>query len=73
MDFAFLTMRQGLLGKARRFMVAKPVLTAERIMEITRLDPGPELGKVLGELKKLQFLGEIKNETNAVAWLSRRF
>ena len=72
-DFAFLTMRQGLLMKAERFMVAKPVLTAERIMEITRLGPGPELGNVLGELKRLWFLGEIKNETDAVAWLSGRF
>ena len=72
-DFAFLTMRQGLLMKAERFMVAKPVLTAERIMEITHLGPGPELGNVLGELKRLWFLGEIKNETDAVAWLSGRF
>jgi len=72
-DFAFQTMRQGLLKKAERFMVAKPVLTAERIMEITRLGPGPELGNVLGELKRLWFLGEIKNETDAVAWLSGRF
>jgi tRNA nucleotidyltransferase/poly(A) polymerase len=72
-DFAFLTMRQGLLEKAERFMVTKPVLTAERIMEITRIGPGPELGNVLGELKRMWFLGEIKNETDAVAWLSRRF
>ena len=72
-DFAFLTMRQGLLKRAERFMVAKPVLTAERIMEITRLGPGPGLGIVLGELKRLWFLGEIKNETDAVAWLSGRF
>lgn len=72
-DFAFLTMRQGLLRKAERFMVATPVMTTERIMEITRLGPGPELGNVLGELKKLRFLGEIKNETHAVVWLSGRF
>ena len=72
-DFSFLTMRQGLLTKARSFMVAESVLTSERIMEITRLGPGPELGNILGELKKLQFLGEIKKEKDAVVWLSGRF
>lgn len=72
-DFSFLTMRQGVLKKAERFMVAKPVLTAERVMEITRIGQGPELGNVLRELRKLQFLGEIRNETDGVAWLSGRF
>jgi hypothetical protein len=72
-DFSFLTMRQGLVAKAKRFMVAKPVLTAERIMGVGRLVPGPELGKVLEELRKLYFLGKIKNEKDAVAWLSGRF
>jgi tRNA nucleotidyltransferase/poly(A) polymerase len=72
-DFAFLTMRRDLLMRAEKFMAIKPVLTAERIMEITRLGPGPELGNVLAELKRLLFLGEIKNETDAVAWLAGRF
>ena len=72
-DFAFLTMRQSMLRKARRFMIATPVLTAERIMEITRIGPGPQLGNVLKELKELCFLGEIKNEKDAVVWLSRWF
>lgn len=72
-DFSFLTMRQGLVAKAKKFMVAKPLLTAERIMEVARLGPGPELGKVLEELRKLHFLGKIKNEKDAVVWLSGRF
>jgi len=72
-DLAFLTMRRGLLTKARRFMMSKPPLNAEKIMEITRIGPGPELGGVLEELRERWFLGEIKDERDAMAWLAGRF
>lgn len=72
MDFALLAGREKLLKKAERFMNIQPVLPAEKVMEITALGGGPGLGALLKEMRCLQFIGKIRNEKDARAWLSKR-
>lgn len=72
-DFAVLTREQRLFSAAKRFLNMGVVLSAERIMEITGLGSGPELGTLLKKLRRMQFLGEIRSENGAVKWLRRQF
>lgn len=72
MDFALLARREKLLKKAERFMNIQPALPTEKVMEITALVGGPGLGALLKEMRRLQFIGKIRNEKDARAWLSKR-
>ncbi len=70
LDFALLTRNMRFLKKAERFLRIPSVLPSEDVMKITGLGSGPELGRVLHEMKKLQFLGKIKDEKDARKWLA---
>ncbi len=69
-DFALLTRSLRLLKKTRRFLGIKPALSAERVMQITGLCPGPELGRALHEMKKMQFLRKIRVGRDLEKWLA---
>lgn len=69
-DFVLLTRNMRFLKKAERFLRISSVLPSEEVMKITGLGSGPELGRVLHEMKELQFLGKIKNEKDARKWLA---
>lgn len=68
-DFAILTRRRRLVREAVRFSGMKPVITAEEIIKVTHAS-GPKIGELINEMKKLHFLGKIRNEEDARAWLS---
>ena len=68
-DFALLTGKMRLLRKAAGFLQLHPLLAAEEVMEISGLVAGPKLGRVLRTLKKMQFLGKIRDEREAREWL----
>ncbi|HWR58610.1 MAG TPA: hypothetical protein VN328_06960, partial [Thermodesulfovibrionales bacterium] len=71
MDFAILRQRRSLLREAERFLSMRPVLSAQTVMDITGCRPGRELGALLKEMKKMQFLGRIRDEDEALRWLSQ--
>lgn len=70
MDFALLTGRKRFLKKAKKFMNISPALPTNKVMEITGLGSESKLGAVLKGMRRLQFLGKIKNEKDARVWLS---
>ena len=72
MDLALLTKKVSFHRKAERFLQISPVLAAEEVMRVTGLGSGPELGRILHEMKKVQFLGKIKDEEGARKWLAGR-
>ncbi|MCL4477158.1 MAG: hypothetical protein M1508_13200 [Nitrospirae bacterium] len=72
MDFALLTKKMRFLKKVERFLQVRSVLAAEEVMRVTGLEAGPELGRVLHDMRKLQFLGKIKDEEGARKWLRGR-
>ncbi len=69
-DFALLTRNLRLLKKARRFLDIQPALPVEKVMEISGLSSGPELGRTLREMKKMQFLRKIRAGRDAGKWLA---
>ena len=70
MDFALLTRRRRFVKEAERFLSMKNLLPAERVMEITGSGEGPKLGLLIKEMRKMQFLGELRDENDAIKWLS---
>jgi len=71
-DFALLTRKVSFLRKAERFLQIPFVLAAEEVMRITGRESGPELGRILHDMRKLQFLGKIRDEKDALKWLCGR-
>lgn len=69
MDLAVLTRRKRLLDDAERFLNIKQTLSTKNIIGITGAR-GPEIGKLIKEMRCLQFTGKINNEDDAVGWLS---
>ena len=69
MDFAVLTRRKRLLDDAERFLNIKQALSTRKIIGITGAR-GPEIGKIIKEMRCLQFIGKINKEEDAIAWLS---
>jgi tRNA nucleotidyltransferase/poly(A) polymerase len=69
LDFGFLTGRLRYLRKAERFLRIPRVASTDEIMKIAGLSPGPDVGLILREMKKLQFLGTIIDHTDALTWL----
>jgi len=70
MDFALLRQSLRLVKEAERFLRTPPLLSAEKVMDMTGLTPGPELGRVLREIKKMQFLKKITNGIDAAERVS---
>lgn len=71
-DFALLTRRPVFVREAERFLNMENLLSSERIMEITGLPPGTELGVLINEMRKMQFTGKLRNENDAARWLLKR-
>ncbi len=69
MDIALLSRKPGFVAEAGRFLRMKAFLPAQTVMKITGLRPGPELGGTLKEMKKLQFLGKLRDKNGAAKWL----
>jgi tRNA nucleotidyltransferase/poly(A) polymerase len=72
LDVALLARKTGMLRKAGRFLQTPSLLAADEVMRVTGLTSGPELGRVLHDMKKQQFLKKIRDERDARNWLSRR-
>lgn len=69
-DLALLSRRQRFLKRAERFMKISRLISPEDIMEMKGIGPGSELGRILSEMKRQQFLGKIKDERDALKWLA---
>lgn len=69
MDIALLSRREGFVREAERFLMIRPLLRAEDIIDITGIRTGPELGIVINEMRRGQFLGRIKDAEDARALL----
>ncbi len=69
-DLVLLSRRQRFLKTAERFMRIPRLMSSENIMEVKGIGPGSELGRILYEMKRQQFLGKIKDEKDALKWLA---
>ncbi|GAB4411534.1 MAG: CCA tRNA nucleotidyltransferase [Thermodesulfovibrionales bacterium] len=65
MDIALLSRRGRFVREAERFLMIRPLLRAEEIIDITGIRTGPELGTIINEMRRGQFLGRIKDEEDA--------
>ncbi len=57
------------LRTGRKLAGAPPLLGAEEVMEVTGVSPGPELGRLLKELRNARIRGEIRTAGGARRWL----
>lgn len=73
-DMVILNYSTGLQRKAARFLkiMRKGLLTPDEIMSEMEIKSGPQLGKIIIELKKLQFENKLKNRKQALRWLERK-
>jgi tRNA nucleotidyltransferase/poly(A) polymerase len=73
-DLLLLTGHTALLADLKRFerIQTRGLIGAEEIMTITGLGSGPRLGRVIREMKRLQFAGELSTRQAARRWLSSR-
>jgi tRNA nucleotidyltransferase/poly(A) polymerase len=73
-DLLVLTGQVELLGDLKRFkrIQDRGLLGAEEIMEISGIGSGPRLGRVLRDMKRLQFAGELRTRQAARRWLANR-
>ncbi len=74
-DILILTGNIKHLNQAERFkkIWKKSFLTADEIMDITKLGEGIELGKLIYRLKKMQFEGKLKSKKDAVRWIKKAY
>ncbi|HDH01990.1 MAG TPA: CCA tRNA nucleotidyltransferase [Nitrospirae bacterium] len=65
--------REDLYAKAKRYLTisGNPVLDGEDIAEITGVEEGPAVGRLLYEVKKAQFAGKISDSKDAADYLKR--
>ena len=70
-DLLILSGNTKLLGRFERFrkIWKRSLLTSEEIMDLTELKGGVKLGKLIYELKKMQFEGRLKTKRQAVKLL----
>jgi len=50
-------------------LMGKPYAGGNDVMKVLGIAPGPEIGRVLEQMRLLQFKGKIKDRTEALAWL----
>ncbi|MBI4823284.1 MAG: CCA tRNA nucleotidyltransferase [Nitrospirae bacterium] len=72
-DLLILTGKTGFIPDANRFLriMKKGILSTVKIMAETGIKPSPELGKVIKELKMLEFSGVIRTKKDALRELKR--
>ena len=71
-DFALRTQKKRVLAEARRFIRLKPCLSAREILLHSGLSPGPKVGILLKELRRMQFSRRIEGKNEARRWLAER-
>ena len=71
-DFALLTRRKRVFAEATRFLQLKTFLSAEEILLLSGLQPGPQLGALLRELRRMQFSQRVTSQSEARRWLVER-
>lgn len=73
-DFLIISRSTRLFNEAVRFrsILQKGILSSEEIMGITNITGGVQFGKIIYQLKKLQFEGRIKTKQQAVKWLKEQ-
>lgn len=71
-DLLVLSGNLKLLPEAERFkkIWRKGILSSEKIMSVTGLREGVDLGRIIYRLKKLQFEGKLKTKKDALKWLN---
>lgn len=72
-DLLILTGKTGFIKDANSFLriMKKGILSAEEIMKKTGIKPGPELGNIIKELKRLEFSGVIRTRQDALREVKR--
>ncbi len=70
-DLLIIKGRLDLLKEYRRFknIMKKSLLSSEEIMNLTNLNEGKHLGKVIKELKRMEFEGTIKSRNMAITYI----
>jgi hypothetical protein len=48
-----------------------PLLSGREVIEVLDIDPGPEVGRVLGKIRDLQEGGTLSTREDALAFLDR--
>jgi putative nucleotidyltransferase with HDIG domain len=56
--------------EAAREAAAPPLLRGEDVMDTFRLDPGPEVGRLLARAREAQALGRVRTREQALDWLT---
>jgi hypothetical protein len=71
MDSLIISNHLTILKDFMRFqqIAEKGLLSAEEVMRISGIGPGPELGKILLALKKAQFEGRLKSKYKAIKFV----
>ncbi|MEJ2181939.1 MAG: hypothetical protein P8Y66_00260 [Nitrospirota bacterium] len=74
LDLLVLSCQVEHLAQLRKFwkISAKGLLSSVEVMELGTLKPGPALGRLLYELRKAQFTGEVRTRAQARRWISSR-
>jgi tRNA nucleotidyltransferase/poly(A) polymerase len=73
-DLLVLAGQVELLGDLKRFkkIQDRGLIGAEEVMKISGIGSGPGLGRVLRDMKRLQFAGELRTRQAARRWLAKR-
>jgi tRNA nucleotidyltransferase/poly(A) polymerase len=73
-DLLVLAGQVELLGDLKRFkkIQDRGLIGAEEVMKISGIGSGPGLGRVLRDMKRLQFAGELRTRQAARRWLANR-
>lgn len=73
-DLLLLTGNKALLDELKRFerIQTRGLIGADEIMATAGIGSGPRLGRLIQEMKRLQFSGELKTKQAARRWLAQR-
>jgi len=71
LDILIIKDRLDLIKDLERFkkIWEKGILSSEEIINLLKVKKGPEIGKVIKELKKAEFKGEVKNKEDAIQFI----
>ena len=48
-----------------------PLLSGKDVMEVTGIEPGPAVGRILGRFRDLQDAGKLRDREEALSYLKR--
>ncbi len=72
LDLLILTGKTDLYPQYRRFrrILSRPLMGADEIIQATGISPGPQVGRLLKTLRRLQFNGKIKRRRDALRYIN---